>query len=159
MEEVKEVSFTSQGQSTEKKEPLLKKFPRTDRKNLFLISGSLLIVLAGVATGWVLSGIPQGKSALLKDIAPGAEKPQTEAGISDGEEFPDTEGILEEGGIEGEGTHHLVREGGPARYVYLTSTVINLQDYVGKTVQVWGETIAGRHAGWLMDVERLKVLD
>ena len=58
-----------------------------------------------------------------------------------------------------EGTHHLVREGGETHYVFLTSSVINLDPLVGKKVQVWGETIAARNAPWLMDVGRVKTLD
>ena len=74
--------------------------------------------------------------------------------------FKDTaEGTLQEGGISGEGTHHLVRPGGDSQNVYLTSTVIDLQSFVGKKVQVWGQTVSARKAGWLMDVGKVKVLE
>lgn len=144
------------------KKPLLKKFPRAGGRNLMLILGSFLVVLAGVGTGWLLSGGAQGKGVKtsVSGVAPGGQKTQTEAGIEDEEDFPDTaEGILEEGGIEGEGTHHLVRDGGPAKYAYLTSTVIDLQSFVGKTVKIWGETMAAKSAPWLMDVGKLKVIE
>lgn len=143
------------------KKQLLKKFPKQGKQNIFLILGSLLVVLAGVTTGWLLSGRPQTKGALIpEDAAPGAEKTQTEAGVTDTEAYPDTaEGVLEEGGLEGEGTHHLVREGGPEKYVYLTSTAFNFEGFVGKKVQVWGETMSAKHAPWLMDVGRIKVLE
>ena len=71
----------------------------------------------------------------------------------------EVEGTLVEGGIEGEGTHHLERPGGPSQNVYLTSTAIDLQSLVGKKVHVWGETLSGIKAGWLMDVVKVKVLD
>jgi hypothetical protein len=90
----------------------------------------------------------------------GVEVSETEAGLTDNGNFSDTaEGILVEGGIEGEGTYHLDRGTGPTKYVYLTSSVFDLQSFVGKKVQVWGETISGLHAGWLMDVGKLKVID
>jgi hypothetical protein len=47
---------------------------------------------------------------------------------------------------------------GEDKYVYLTSTVIDLQSFVGKKVKVWGETLSGLHAGWLMDVGKIKVV-
>jgi len=84
-----------------------------------------------------------------------------EAGIEDSVAFPDSaEGILVEGGVDGEGTHHLDRSDlGPGKDVYLTSTVIDLQSFVGKKVQIWGQTIAGHEAAWLMDVGRIKVIE
>ncbi len=68
-------------------------------------------------------------------------------------------GTLEKGGIDGEGTHKLIREGGESQTAYLTSSIIDLDPLVGKKVQVWGETFKGQKAGWLMDVGRVKVLE
>jgi hypothetical protein len=34
-----------------------------------------------------------------------------------------------------------------------------LNEFVGKKVRVWGETHAGKKAGWLMDVGRVEALD
>ncbi len=53
----------------------------------------------------------------------------------------------------------MVREGGEDQYVYLTSTVIDLESFAGKKVQIWGETTSAQKAGWLMDVGKVKVLD
>ena len=123
-----------------------------------LIVTAVLVVLAGVGTGWWLSG--SGGFVNGSKTAPGAQVSQNEAGIADESTFRDTaEGIIESGGIDGEGTHHLVREGGEAKYVYLTSTVIDLESFVGKRVQVWGETISAQTAPWLMDVGKVKVAD
>lgn len=80
--------------------------------------------------------------------------------VADEAVFSDTaKGLLVEGGIKGEGTHHLDRDLGEQKYVYLTSSVIDLQSFVGKKVQVWGETLAAQNAGWLMDVGRVKVIE
>ncbi len=141
---------------------LLKKFPKkAGQNNLSLIVGALLVVLAGIGTGWAVSGSSLGRGeGAPSDVAPGAEKSLTEAGLADEETFRDSaEGILEDGGIDGEGTHHLVREGGPSKYAYLTSTVIDMQPFVGKKVMIWGETISAKTAGWLMDVGKIKVIE
>lgn len=83
-----------------------------------------------------------------------------EEGVKDAATFKDTAtGTLQEndGKITKEGTHILVR-GDASQNAYLTSSVIDLSKYVGKKVQVWGETFKGQTAGWLMDVGRIKVL-
>lgn len=121
-----------------------------------LILATFLVVVAGVGTGWLLSTKVINKGS--GEVAPGATKTSNEAGILNPNFKYDTaEGILEEGGINGEGTHHLVREGGPSKYVYLTSSVIDLQSFVGKKVEIWGETQASRKAGWLMEVAKVQV--
>lgn len=75
------------------------------------------------------------------------------AGVVDKKTFKDSaQGILREGGIDGEGNFHLERPGGDSQNVYLTSTTVDLSGYVGKKVTVWGQTFQGDKAGWLMDV-------
>lgn len=84
---------------------------------------------------------------------------ENEAGVDNSEAFPDSAvGVLMEGGKDGEGTHYLDRGMGADKYVYLTSTVINMQKFVGKNVEVRGQTLSARKAGWLMDVGRIKVV-
>ncbi|MCH7730787.1 hypothetical protein IID21_04730 [Patescibacteria group bacterium] len=154
--------FKPVGSDQEEKEEksVVKKLPSKNLLTTILpVFLGVLIVLAGVGTGWFLSGGLSAKSELqLKTKAVGGA--DQELGITDEETFRDSaEGTLEAGGINGEGTHHLVREGGESQYVYLTSTVIDLESFVGKKVQVWGETIGAQKAGWLMDVGRIKVFD
>lgn len=143
------------------KKSILKKFPKSNSKTTALYAVvALLVVLAGVGTGWLLAGRPGKVGGSSTGIVPGAKEGQKEAGLSDEATFRDSaEGMLEEGGIDGEGTHRLVREGGSSQNVYLTSTVIDLQSFVGKEVTVWGETIAAQRAGWLMDVGKIKVIE
>ncbi|MEJ2348113.1 MAG: hypothetical protein P8Y17_02875 [Patescibacteria group bacterium] len=107
------------------KQQVMKKFPKgVSKKTMSYVLASFLIVLLGVGTGWFLSGSAKsGSKSPTSGAAPGAETGAKEAGIADESTFRDTaEGVLEEGGVDGEGTHHLVREGGPSKYVYLTST-------------------------------------
>ena len=141
------------------KTQVLKKFPKKiSKRTAFYTLASLLVIMLGVGTGWALSGAKTGSNEPTSAGAPGAETGAKEAGIADEATFRDSaEGVLEKGGVDGEGTHHLVRDGGPSKYVYLTSTVIDLEAFVGKTVTIWGETISAQTAGWLMDVGKIKV--
>jgi hypothetical protein len=101
---------------------------------------------------------PGGSSDSLGQAAPGVEVGSNEAGRAD-EDADTAEGVLEVGGIKGEGTHHLVRGDDESQYVYLTSTVIDLESFTGKKVQVWGETLSAETAGWMMDVSKVKVTE
>lgn len=139
--------------------PVVKKVEvvkKTRKETLVLGLITLAVVLLGVGTGYLFSGKKGSQVA-----QPGADVKvtQDEAGVEDEAAFPDSaEGELVAGGIDGEGTHHLEREGGASKYVYLTSTVIDLEGFVGKKVTVWGQTTTGQKAGWLMDVGKVKVV-
>ncbi len=79
-------------------------------------------------------------------------------GIKDKNNFIDeASGILEKGGLDGEGTHKLLRSGGEKQTAYLMSSVLDLDDFLGYKITVWGETFSGQKAGWLMDVGKIKV--
>jgi hypothetical protein len=145
---------------TEPSKPIMTKFPNSKRKMpIQLTIFALFVILAGVGTGYALSGTSSANGDLPVVSEEKKATGSNEEGLNDDTSFPDTaEGTLEDGGIDGEGTHHLVREGGPSKYVYLSSTVLNLDTYKGKKVQVWGQTISGRKAGWLMDVGKIKSL-
>ena len=53
-----------------------------------------------------------------------------------------------------EGTHFLIRDG--AQSVALTSSVVDLTQYEGKEVKVFGETQKAIKEGWLMDVGKVE---
>lgn len=79
-------------------------------------------------------------------------------GTKNEKRFPDSaEGTLKKGGVDGEGTHHLERKGGPSQNVYLTSSAVNLDQFVNKKVHVWGKTYSAQTAGWLMDIGYLEL--
>jgi hypothetical protein len=143
--------------------PVMRKFetPRqTKSSNLLIAVISFVVVAAGIGTGWLISGKKISETSNTP-VAQGIKVSQNEAGLADESQFSGESpvGMLEEGGIDGEGTHRLIRDGGPSKSVYLTSSVVDLQSFVGKKVQVWGETIAPKKAGWLMDVAKIKVVD
>jgi hypothetical protein len=146
------------------KKPLLRSFapPKIASKKKFLIPAiaGVLIIVGGIGAGWFLSNRTSDKSKGPTPIVNDKEAKGSSDMVADESVFKDTaEGTLVEGGIEGEGTHHLDRGTGPQKYVYLTSSVIDLQSFVGKKVEVWGETLAGKEAGWLMDVGKVKVIE
>lgn len=74
--------------------------------------------------------------------------------------FKDTAiGTIEKGSINGEGTHILNREGGASQRASLTSSVVDLDLFVGRKVEVKGETNASTKTAWLLDVGSVKVLE
>ena len=123
-----------------------------------------VVILAGVASGYALSVIkPQSQPTTQTTTNAPASADAVEEGkaygAKEGQTFLDkAEGVLVKGGIEGEGSHHLMRDGGPARNVYLTSSVLDLDTFVNHLVEVDGETFNAQKAGWLMDVGMVKVM-
>lgn len=122
----------------------------------------LAFAILGVGTGYILSNVlPNGASSVTDSegkIVGGIEKGKT-YGDGDKDTFSDTaEGVLREGGIDGEGQYHLERTGGDSQNVYLTSSHVDLSQFKGKKIKVWGETFQGEKAGWLMDVGIVEVL-
>lgn len=56
-----------------------------------------------------------------------------------------------------EGTHLLIRDNNPTP-VALTSSVVDLSQYEGKKVRVYGETQKAITQGWLMDVGKIEII-
>jgi len=125
-----------------------------------MISILLMLVVLGIGSGYGLFKLNQPKAPeKLKSTNGGEINKGDKFGVMDEKAFRDeVEGDLVSGGIDGEGSHHLEREGGESQYVYLTSSIIDLDKFVDMKVKVWGETFEGQKAGWLMDVGRLEVL-
>ncbi len=146
--------------------PLLRSFTQTNQsgaaKKINPIFALLVVViLGGVATGWAIAKVETSPNTNEKSAVTDDKLTSGEAGISDESMFEkDTpEGTLVLGGLDGEGTHHLDRNAGTDKMVYLTSSVIDLDSFVGKKVRIWGNTIAAQKAPWLMDVGKIKVVD
>ena len=130
----------------------------TNSMNRYLLIGlTIVIIAAGGFTGyWISTRQPSKTTGAAGNMV----KSATEVGSTDTKTFRDTaQGTLVKGGINGDGTHQLVRDGGPSQTVYLTSSIIDLDEFVGKKVQIWGETVKGQKAAWLMDVGRIKILE
>lgn len=121
-------------------------------KLILCIAG--LAVILGILTGYILStknngsGISplsvgtaktaQQDTRTFKDFAEGTIKVKPQP--SDPREYS-------------EGTHLLMRDN--AVPVALTSSVVDLSQYEGKKIKVYGETQKALKEGWLMDVGRV----
>ena len=122
-------------------------------------------VIAGIGTGFGGFKLKQktsgnGSPTATQQVAGDVVNNGDVFGVKDDQTFKDSaEGYLEAGGVDGEGSHHLLREGGPSQTVYLTSSITDLDKLVGMQVKVWGETFKGQKAGWLMDVGRIQVIE
>ena len=127
---------------------------------LILIGGAVALIISGVVVGFLLTKVPGLTKKINGSSTSAMVNTATEVGSTDTATFRDTAtGTLEAGGLNGEGTHKLTRDGGPSQTVYLISSIVDLDQYVGKKVQVWGETIKAQRAPWLMDVGRLKLTE
>ena len=121
----------------------------------------IVVVLLGIGSGYAISRSKNGgkMTAVQQGSTPSANSGAT-FGSTDTTTFKDTaQGVLQQGGIDGEGQYHLVRPGGDSQNVYLTSSLVDLSQFNGKKVEVWGQTQKAQKAGWLMDVGRVKVLE
>lgn len=136
----------------------------------FTVIAVAATVLLGVVSGTVLALTTRSMGPVVtetvSDPTGQGAIPESEVkvgavfGAPDEENSKDsTEGVLILGGIQGEGSHTLLRPGGASQNVYLTSSVVDLNQFQNQRVRIWGETFKGQKAGWLMDVIRLEVLE
>ncbi|KKU25622.1 MAG: hypothetical protein UX37_C0017G0014 [Microgenomates group bacterium GW2011_GWA2_46_16] len=163
MDELKQINLVESETIPEEIIPMEPK-----QKNKLLLPLILIGILAGLATGFFVAQkrlTPSGTTNTMTGT-PQALTSATNVkvgdifGSADEKTFRDqAEGILASGGIEGEGSHHIERGENKSQWVYVTSSVVDLDLLVGDRVGVWGETNQGKKAGWLMDVGRLKVLE
>ncbi|HZZ98302.1 MAG TPA: hypothetical protein VFG51_00025 [Candidatus Saccharimonadia bacterium] len=134
----------------------------------FFLPMVIVAIVAGIGTGYVLSNKMTLSAMKKTDTTTGGTTTDSAAqitaqegktyGSTDASTFKDSaEGVLVAGGVNGEGSHHIVREGGESQNVYLTSSVVDLNMFEGAKVLVRGETFQAQKAGWLMDVGQVKV--
>jgi hypothetical protein len=161
--EINKVEVNAEEESLLKK--MTGKTKKFDFKGIFAPALIIIaIVLAGAATGYQLANKGMPVSTEETELAGGAKMIQgpKEVGIKDEAVFKDTaKGRIEINDSEEitEGSHRLIRPGGLSQTAYLTSSVLDLDQFRGKCVQIWGETFQAQKAAWLMDVGRLKILD
>ncbi|OGE72434.1 hypothetical protein A3H40_04280 [Candidatus Daviesbacteria bacterium RIFCSPLOWO2_02_FULL_38_15] len=136
------------------KNTIIKKFISADNPKRLLLTVIAVSVALGTLTGYILSN-KDGKLA-SSGLSSGAPKNAQ----SDTKTFRDfAEGVVQARPQPSdlaeyvEGTHILTREG--AVPVALTSSVMDLSQYEGKKVKVFGETQKALKEGWLMDVGRV----
>lgn len=128
--------------------------PSNPKKLLLTVAGIALVL--GTITGLVSS---RDKSGALSPLGDNTHTPKTAQ--QDNRTFRDfAEGIIKAKAPSdeySEGTHILEREGAVA--VTLTSSVVDLSQYSGKKVKVYGETQKAIEAGWLMDVGKVEEIN
>lgn len=131
----------------------------TDSSPTRLLIGILAAALIlGVGTGYILAN---GRSnSTTTNNAGGNTPPKTAA--ADNRTFRDfavgtiqKKPIPSNGDFSDEGTHLLIRD--KAVPVALTSSVVDLDQYISKKVKVYGETQKAVKEGWLMDVGKVEV--
>lgn len=126
-----------------------------DNPTRLLLGVVIAAVVLGTISGYVLStkGSKGSAGALLSVGAPKTAQ-------QDASTFKDfAEGVIKvkaspKSGEYTEGTHTLERTG--AVPVALTSSVVDLSQYEGKKVKVYGETQKALKEGWLMDVGKVE---
>ncbi len=173
MDELKQINLQEEGATApqvkevspmESVEPVAK----SANTGKILIIAIIVGVVAGATSGFLFAKSRLGTAAVAPGTSALQQNPSSQGSIHVGDTFgtndtttfkDEVEGILQKGGIGGEGTHHLVRGANASQWVYLTSSVVDLDMFVGDSVHVWGQTNTGKKAGWLMDVGKLKVLE
>lgn len=139
------------------------------KQTKMLVTGiALVAIIAGLGTGYgafklkMKSATDNGGSSPQADLQVAGDVINVGDvfGVKDDKTFKDSaEGYIEIGGIDGEGSHSLLREGGVSQTVYLTSSITDLDKLAGMKVKIWGETFKGQKAGWLMDVGRVQIIE
>lgn len=127
------------------------------KNSLVILTVYTVLIVMGLGTGYLLATRSTTGSAITTKSGSVANSGKV-VGVQDASKYTNCPtGKVETGGLDGEGTHHLTREGGPSQTAYLVSSLIDLDQYVGLTVKVCGQTMQAQKAPWLMDVERLEV--
>lgn len=161
-EKQKKVTGSTAKSMSNSEAPLVKNFSSDTFPKIGIII-FIIAVLGGIATGQVLSSKTMSSNSVNNVNSNGVVSSSDIQkgkifGSADEKTFKDSaEGVLKEGGVNGEGEYHLERPGGESQNVYLFSSVIDLSQFVNKKVKVWGQTNKAKTAGWLMDVGRLQL--
>lgn len=120
----------------------------------------IVLISAGIFSGLVLSSRAKNKviqqSSILDETKMNPEQKKSvqvvtrdsaEGTIQKNDDFEET----------AQGQWKLIRPGGDSQTAYLTSSFMDLEQYVSKKVKVYGETLGSDKVGWLMDVAKVEV--
>lgn len=155
-----DLSTQMPSQSSAVNAPVMHTFNEQKSSTGKIVGLLVVLVILGIVTGFALSKY----TATTGNVLPGVSQLTSSVdkgktyGSNDTKTFKDTaEGVLRGGGIASEGQYHLVRPGGDSQNVYMTSSTVDLSQFIGKKIKVWGQTQQAQHAGWLMDVGRVEI--
>ena len=134
-----------------------------------------IVIVIAVASGLWISRFPSKSTTSNKTVvttganekALSTDNISSAAQLQVGKLYGNTEatfsdsatGVIEKGSINGEGTHILNRDGGVTQRASLTSSTVDLDLFVGKKVEVRGQTNASKKTGWLLDVGSIKIVE
>lgn len=128
-----------------------------------------IIVIFGITAGfWISRFWPTKTAVSLSDLETNGTTTVTDTtslkvGVLYGEtdkSFTDSAtGTIADGGLNGVGTHVLKRDGGDSQTAALTSSTVDLSLFVGKKVQITGQTNSSNKVAWLLDVGNIKILE
>jgi len=147
--------------------------PSSKKTSLLSLWGVLISLVLALIVGYFTSRyypLSSKKTSSLLTTKPDAistEDITDKSAIQAGKTYGDTAtifkdsatGTIEKGSINGVGTHILNREGGASQRASLTSSVVDLDLFVNRRVEVKGETHASKQTAWLLDVGSVKVLE
>lgn len=133
----------------------------TMTKQMKLIIGAVFVLMIGlgILTGYIISAKKPSTTTSTAMAGPTATGKNV-FGSADSKTFTDSAtGVIEKDGIGEEGTHKLIREGGPSQTACLVSSVLDLDQFVGKKVKVTSKTMDAKKCPWFMDVGRIEILE
>jgi len=121
----------------------------------------IVVVAIGIATGFVLSTMNKPTKGGIVLSEDDEISPEIQENLS--QTFSDeAQGVLEKNtelDKYAQGPWILNRPGGEDQRAYLTSTVLDLDEFIGKEVIVYGETFGSSQVGWLLDVGKVEVIE
>ncbi len=140
--------------------PAMREEEKMTKQMKLIVGGVFVVMIAlGVLTGYFISGGKKADGSAASAAAGPTATGKNVFGSADTKTFTDSAtGTIEKGGISGEGTHKLIREGGPSQTACLVSSVLDLDEFVGKKVKVTSKTMEAKSCPWLMDVGQIEVL-
>ena len=156
-----EVQQSQQQSSSSITEPMEPK--KTGKLPVKIVPFLLLIVLigAGIFTGLMFSSLNKSKANQKNAISEEELTPEIKENLS--QTFKDeAEGTVEKNDDfdkYAQGPWKLIRAGGESQTAYLTSSVMDLDEFIGKKVKVYGETFGSDQVSWLMEVGKVEVIE
>jgi hypothetical protein len=151
--------------------PIPENYNQTTTKNYFSWSILFFLLVIGVVAGfWFSRLMPLNKNSSQSGFSSGgntASIAESKDDVQVNKLYGNTEknfkdsatGTVKSGGVNGEGTHTLERDGGISQNATLTSSTLDLDLFVGRKVEIKGETNSSTKAGWFLDVGSIKVLE
>jgi len=140
--------------------PAMREEEKMTKQMKMIVGGVFVVMIAlGVVTGYFISGGKNTSGSATSAAAGPTATGKNVFGSADTKTFTDSAtGTIEKGGISNEGTHKLIREGGASQTACLVSSVLDLDEFVGKKVKVTSKTMEAKSCPWLMDVGQIEVL-